>query len=100
MKNYKIKPSFVRPEGPKARANKTSINIMIFILIFVKNCLYSNDMNDFSVWLRRGSNPVNINWFRSHPLISDIFVTDIFSVIHHHDIKNHKLESFLEIFQN
>ena len=25
MKNHKIKTSFVRPEGPKARANKTDI---------------------------------------------------------------------------
>ena len=35
----KIKASFVIPEGPKARANKTGINFMIFILSFVENCL-------------------------------------------------------------
>ena len=34
---YKINPSFDSPEEPKARANKTGINIMIFILIFVEN---------------------------------------------------------------
>ena len=39
MKNYRIKTSFVSPEGPKTRANKTGINFMIFILIFVVNCL-------------------------------------------------------------
>ena len=29
-KNYKIKTSYVSPEGPKARTNKTGINFMIF----------------------------------------------------------------------
>ena len=50
----------------KARANKTSINIMIFILIFVENCLYFDAIHDFSVWLRTGSNPTDSNRFRSH----------------------------------
>ena len=35
----KIKTSFVSREGPKARADKTGINFMIFSLIFVENCL-------------------------------------------------------------
>ncbi len=39
MKNYKIKTIFVSPEGPEARANKTGINFMIFISIFVDNSL-------------------------------------------------------------
>ena len=39
MKNYKIKTNFVSSEGPKARANKTGINFMILIFIFVENCL-------------------------------------------------------------
>ena len=39
MKNSKIKASYVSPEGPKARAYKTSINSIIFILVFVENCL-------------------------------------------------------------
>ena len=30
MKNDKIKTSFVSPEGPKARANKTGIDLMIY----------------------------------------------------------------------
>ncbi len=36
MKN-KIKTSLVSTEGPKV--NKTAINFMIFILIFIENCL-------------------------------------------------------------
>ncbi len=52
MKNFKIKTSFVSREGPKARADKTGINFMIFILIFVENCLYFDAIHDFSVWLR------------------------------------------------
>ena len=35
MKNYKIKINFVSPEMPKARANKTGFNFIIWILIFV-----------------------------------------------------------------
>jgi len=66
MKNYKIKISFVSSKGPKARANKTSINFIIFISIFVKNCLLFDAIHDFSVWLRIGSNPVDINRFQSH----------------------------------
>ena len=31
--------SFVSREGPKARANKAGINVIIFILKFVENCL-------------------------------------------------------------
>ena len=31
MKKYKIKTSFVSPEGPKARVEKTGIDFMIFI---------------------------------------------------------------------
>ena len=39
IKDYKIKTSFVRPEGLKAWNNKTIIDFMILILIFVENCL-------------------------------------------------------------
>ena len=39
MKNHNIKTSFVSHEGPNARANKTGINFMNFILTFVENCL-------------------------------------------------------------
>ena len=64
IKNYKIKNSFVRPEGPKARAYKTGINFMI--LIFVENCLNFDAIYNFLVWLRTGSNQVDGNPFRSH----------------------------------
>ena len=36
IKSYKIKFSFVSPEGLKARANKTCIDNMIFTLICVE----------------------------------------------------------------
>ena len=52
MKNYK--------------ANKTSINFMIFILIFVENCLLFDAIHNFSVWLRTGSNPPDSDRFQSH----------------------------------
>ena len=39
MKNYTIKTSIVSPEGPKARADKIGFNFMIFIMIFVENCM-------------------------------------------------------------
>ena len=47
MKNYMIKTSFIRPEGKKAIGNKTIINFMIFILIFVEKWLIG--YYDFSV---------------------------------------------------
>ena len=40
MKNYKIKPSFVSTKGAKCRSNKTGIDFMIFILIFVELFCY------------------------------------------------------------
>ncbi len=63
---FKIRTSFVSPERPKARANQTSINFMIFILIFVENCQKFNAIHDLSVWLRTGSNPPVSNRFLSH----------------------------------
>ena len=39
---------------------------MIFILIFLKNCLQFNAIHDFLVWLKTGSNPTDINWYQSH----------------------------------
>ena len=60
MKNFNIKTSFDSLERPKTWANNTGINVMIFILIFVENCLYY-DIHNFSVWLRTGSNPSDIN---------------------------------------
>ena len=66
MKNYKFKTSFVIPEGSKTLLNKTGVNFIIFILIFMENCLYYDSIHDFSVLLRTDSNPVDINQFRSH----------------------------------
>ena len=39
MKNFNFKTSFVSPERLKARANKTGISFMIFILISVGNTM-------------------------------------------------------------
>ena len=36
---------------------------MIYILIFVENCLQYDAIHDFSVGLRIGSNPADINRF-------------------------------------
>ena len=49
-------------EGP---ANKTDINLMIFILLFVRNCLSYNAVHDFSVWLKTRFNPADIDRFQS-----------------------------------
>ena len=45
---------------------KTGIDFMIFILLFVDNCLLYYAKHDFSICLRTGSNPADINRFRSH----------------------------------
>ncbi len=52
MKNYKIKNSFVSPEGAKARAYKTGIDFMIFFDIRRKLSVIR-----CYTWLRTGSNP-------------------------------------------
>ena len=54
------KTSFVRPKGPKVRTTKTGNNFMIFIFLFKENC---DAMHEFP---GNGSNPADINWFRSH----------------------------------
>ena len=67
MKNYEnIKTSFVRLKEAKALGNKTGNNFMIFILIFMENCLLYDVIHDFSVWPRTSSNPADIKRFRSH----------------------------------
>ena len=61
---------FESPGVPKARAIKTGINFMAFILIFVENCNCNTTKNMFFlVWLRTGSHPADINRFRSKLLV-------------------------------
>ncbi len=55
MKNYKIKTSF------QAGANKTGTNFMVRGKIFQFDVIH-----DFSLQLRTGSYPEDINWFGSH----------------------------------
>ena len=65
MKNYKIIASFVSPEEQETKFNKTGINLYDFYFSIrwkLSLMLYMF----FSIWLRTGSNPLNINWFRSH----------------------------------
>ena len=64
MINNRIKTSLIRSsEELKARPNKTGINFMIFILIFLKNCLQFDAKHNF--WLKTGPNPADINRFCS-----------------------------------
>ena len=46
MKSHKIKPSFVSPEGPTVRTNKTGINS--FLKITTENSLLFDAIHDFS----------------------------------------------------
>ena len=48
-KNYKIKTRFVRPEGPKVRANKKGINFMICPFIIPGKLSVIQHIHDFSV---------------------------------------------------
>ena len=61
--NYKIKISFVIPEKPKARTNKTGFNIMNMILYFFIRKKQDILRHDFLVWLRTGSYLPDINRF-------------------------------------
>ena len=49
-----------------AHTIKTSINFIIFILIIVENCLSYDAIHEITAWIRTGSNPADINLFRSH----------------------------------
>ena len=51
---------------PLTQDNKTEINFINSILIFVENCVLICALHDFSVGLRTGSNPADINRFRCH----------------------------------
>ncbi len=74
MNYFKIKTSFVRPEGPKARCYITGIDFMIYIFMFVGNCLLYDAIHDFSVRLRTGSNPADIIRLGNHTGKHLIFV--------------------------
>ena len=63
--SHRIIDSFSH-KGPKGRANKPGINFIIFISIFVENYLLYDVIQDFPAWLRTGSDPADINWFRSY----------------------------------
>ena len=52
----------LRGQGPKARDNKTGINFMILMKIVCNSMLYMF----FTVCLKTGSNPTDINRFRNH----------------------------------
>ena len=60
-----LKPVLLASMGQRPGLTKLVL-ILFFILIFVKNCLLYDAIQDFSVWLRIGSNPADINRFRSH----------------------------------
>ena len=62
MKNYKMKTAFISAKGVKVRSNKTGIDFMIFILIFVENCLENAKHN----LLKTDSDPAEKNRLRSH----------------------------------
>ena len=64
MKNYKTETSFVSPEEPKALANKTGVDFHSNIC--GKLSVIYDAIHDFSVWLKTGSKPADINRFRSH----------------------------------
>ena len=49
MKIKRLKSVLLSLKGLKARSNKTGFNIMVFILIFLENCLSYGGIHDFSV---------------------------------------------------
>ena len=63
LKNLGIKTGYFSLEMPKAQDKKISFNLMI-VHLYIRIKLYV--IHNFSVWLRTGSNPQDINRFRSH----------------------------------
>ena len=64
--NHKIDTSFVSPVLRSCGVNKSGINSMILIFIFIENCLWFDAIHDFSVWLWTGFNPEDSNRLPSH----------------------------------
>ena len=69
---------------------KTGFNSMIFIIVFLENCLLNNAIHDLSEWFRTDSNPADINWFRSHTekLLKRFVDTMISDIINLNKIKH------------
>ena len=61
-----IDSNFVRPEETKARANKTGINFMVFISIFVENFL------DFLKSWGRDDAILQLNFLTLYPRKKDL----------------------------
>ena len=40
--------------------------MICILLVVLENCIKYDTINDFSVWLRTGFNPADINRFQSH----------------------------------
>ncbi len=63
IKRVKETNYFTFSQASQAKANKTGFNILI-VHFYIHRKL--DMIQDFSVWLRTGSNPADINRFRSH----------------------------------
>ena len=66
MKTIESYTVLLIPIGRWHRLTKQVLKLMIFILIFVENLMQYDAIYDFSVRLRIGSDPADINGFRSH----------------------------------
>ena len=65
MKSYKIKPSFVSPEGPKVRTNKTGINS--FLKIFSSLFKFYNAVSQLVIFLKSLKNIQKTFLFNNFP---------------------------------
>ena len=65
--DIKIKNNKINPFCELQEALNT--DIIVFIFIFVENCLKCKTIHEFSVWFRNGSNPEDTNEFLRHIVI-------------------------------
>ena len=64
LKSRKTSPQtkenqFCQPRGNKVPDKQTGTIFMIFIFLFLENCVQCDTMHDFLVWLRTGFNPAD-----------------------------------------
>ena len=62
--------------GRPRPSQKTRIDFMIFILLYMENCLLKDPIHYFPIWLRTSSNPADYNWFRWHTRKKNLFWLD------------------------
>ena len=101
MKNYEIKTSFVIPERPMSRLTKQLLLSWLFNNLGKLSVIRCYTW--FSTWITTGSNPADINRFRSHTETEHWIISSrvtFFIKCHEYAIKTQLTVNFLKYAYN